>query len=102
VTAVATEYRHIEVDERGVPVIADSRFKVALLVEQMQAYGWDAQEAHVQHPQLTLAQIHSALAYYYDHQEHIDRYLQEARDDYEEARWRSGPSVLRQRLEGRV
>jgi hypothetical protein len=31
------------------------------------AYGWDSQEIHRQHTCLTLGQIHSALAYYYDH-----------------------------------
>ena len=31
-TTVATAYRHVELDERGVPLIAGTRFKVALLI----------------------------------------------------------------------
>lgn len=38
-TAVATGYCHVELDERGVPVIAGTRFKVALLIEQVQRTG---------------------------------------------------------------
>jgi hypothetical protein len=36
------------------------------------AYGWSPGEMHFQHPDLTLGQIYSALAYYWDHQEEID------------------------------
>jgi uncharacterized protein (DUF433 family) len=32
------------------------------------AYGWSPEEMHYQHPPLSLAQIHAALAYYFDHQ----------------------------------
>jgi uncharacterized protein (DUF433 family) len=97
-----TGYRHVELDERRVPLIAGTRFKVALLIEQMRAYGWDAEQAHAQHPHLTLAQIHSALAYYYDHQAEIDDYLDRATDEYDAARRRAGPSPLRARLEARL
>ena len=33
---------------------------------------------HFQNPYLTLGQIHSALAYYYDHKAAIDEHLKEA------------------------
>ena len=36
------------------------------------AYGWDAEEIQQQHPDLSLGQIHSVLAYYYDHKEEMD------------------------------
>lgn len=36
------------------------------------AYGSSPEEIHFQYPHLTLAQIHSALAYYYDHKEQVD------------------------------
>ena len=72
----------------------------------MRAYGWDAGEAHAQHPSLTLAQIHSALAYYYDHQAGgpwaIDGYLARVTEEYDAARRRAGPSTLRARLEERL
>jgi uncharacterized protein (DUF433 family) len=102
VTVATTGYRHVELDERGVPVIASTRFKVALLIEQTRAYGWNAEEAREQHPQLTLAQIYSALAYYHDHRDEIDAYLAQLSEEYDEARRQAGPSPLRARLEQRL
>lgn len=46
--------------------------KVVELVLEKTAYGWSPEELHFQHPYLTLGQIHSALAYYYDHKEQVD------------------------------
>ena len=37
------------------------------------AYGWSPEELHFQHPDLSLGQIHSALAYYWDHRNELDR-----------------------------
>ena len=41
------------------------------------AHHWDAEEIQHQHPHLTLGQIHSCLAYYYDHQPEMDRLINE-------------------------
>jgi hypothetical protein len=40
------------------------------------AYGWSPEEMHYQHPNLSLSQIHGALACYYDHQQEIDNDIQ--------------------------
>jgi uncharacterized protein (DUF433 family) len=40
--------------------------KVAELVAEVQAYGWSPEELHVQHPDLSLGQIPSVMAYYWD------------------------------------
>ena len=37
------------------------------------AYGWSPEELPFQHPYLSLGQIHSALAYYWDHQDALDQ-----------------------------
>jgi hypothetical protein len=47
--------------------------KVVELVLDHKAYGWSPEELHFQHPHLTLGQIYSALAYYWDHQEELDQ-----------------------------
>ena len=47
--------------------------KVVELVLERTAYGWSPEELRFQHPYLTLGQIHSALAYYWDHQDELDR-----------------------------
>ena len=37
------------------------------------AYGWSPEELHFQHPYLSMGQIHSALAYYWDHKQAVDQ-----------------------------
>jgi hypothetical protein len=49
--------------------------------------GWDAEEIQDNDPTLTLAQIYSALAYYYDHKEEVDADI--ARDRLEDQRLRA-------------
>jgi hypothetical protein len=50
--------------------------KVVELVVERQAYGWSPEELQFQHPYLDLGQIYSALAYYWDHREDLDRDIQ--------------------------
>ena len=63
---------HIRLDERGVAWIDQSRVKVIEVAMDHLAYGWSAEEIHRQHPHLSLAQAHAALAFYYDHQAEFD------------------------------
>lgn len=69
---VATTYEHIVINEYGVPMIAGTTMKVVELVVEKTAYGWSPEELHFQHPYLTLGQIYSALAYYWDHLDALD------------------------------
>ncbi len=62
---------HIEIDEEGVAWITSANTKVIEVVLDKLAYGWSPEEIHFQHPHLSLAQIHSALAYYYENQEKL-------------------------------
>jgi uncharacterized protein (DUF433 family) len=73
---VETRYRHVELNEKRVPSIAGTTMKIVELVVEQQAYGWSPEELHFQHPYLTLGQIHSALAYCWDHREELDRDIQ--------------------------
>lgn len=68
-----TRYEHIILDEAQVPLIAGTRVKVIELVLDHLAYGWSPEELHFQHPHLTMGQIHSALAYYWDHKAELDQ-----------------------------
>jgi uncharacterized protein (DUF433 family) len=70
---VETRYEHVILNEQGIPMIAGTTMKVIELVLNSKAYGWSPEELHFQHPYLTLGQIHSALAYYWDHQEELDQ-----------------------------
>ncbi|MDP2276784.1 MAG: DUF433 domain-containing protein [Nitrospirota bacterium] len=95
-----TKYEHITLDEKGSPVITGTTLKVIELVAEKAAYGWSPEELHFQHPYLTLGQIHSALSYYYDHEEklsnEIDRRLKNVQQYMP-----SGKTPLRERLHDR-
>ena len=77
---VVAEIKHIELVEGKygiMPVIAGTRFKVHDIVG-MYVLGTSTIDWIVENFELSPAQIHAALAYYYDHQEQID---QEIADD---------------------
>lgn len=67
-----TRYEHIVLDNSRVPVISGTTMKVTELVLAQAAYGWSAEELRIQFSHLTLGQIYSALAYYWDHREELD------------------------------
>ena len=69
-------YAHVEITPDGVPIVAGTKTKVLEIALDRIAYHWDADEIQRQHPHLTLGQIHSALAWYYDHQQEMDREIQ--------------------------
>ncbi len=70
---VAPVYPHI-VKEDGQPARLEQhpRIRVAMIVMDYLAYGWSPDEIRRQHPHLTLAEVHAAMGFYYDHQHEID------------------------------
>jgi len=76
-TSAKTEYEHVVLAEKGVPIIAGTNMKVIEIVLEKTAYGWSPEELHFQHPYLTLGKIYSALAYYWDHQDALDRDIEQ-------------------------
>ena len=95
---VDTNYQHVVLDDKGVPYVEGTRIKVVELVLDHKAYGWSPEELHFQHPQLTLGQIHSALAYYWDHQDELDADVQARMARVRELRGKSAASPLQSRL----
>jgi uncharacterized protein (DUF433 family) len=97
----ATAYEHIVINEAGVPLIEGTTTKVIELVLDVLAYGWSPDELQFQHPNLTLGQIHSALAYYWDHKEDLDGDIERRLERVEEIRRDIGPSQLVERLKAK-
>lgn len=94
-TFPALAYEHIQLDATGVPFVAGTTLKVVELVMAQIAHGWSAEELHFQHPYLSLGQIHSALAYYWDHKEELDSDIERRWQWAEKARQETpGPSPL--------
>jgi uncharacterized protein (DUF433 family) len=81
-----TAYAHIVIDEAGVPLIEGTTTKVIKLVLDVLAYGWSPDEIQFQHPHLTIGQIQSALAYYRDHKEDLDRDIERRLERVEQTR----------------
>jgi uncharacterized protein (DUF433 family) len=103
-TTTRTAYEHIAIDENGVPWIPQANTKVVELVAKVRAYGWSPEELAYQLPHLTLGQIYSALAYYWDHAEEIDGDLVRRRQDIDAIRHDVGehPLVAKLRARGQV
>ncbi len=89
-----TTYAHIVLDDSGVPYLAGTNTKVIELVLDKIAYGWSAEELYLQHPHLTLGQIHSVLAYYWDHQDDLDADIQRRLEFVESIRKESPATSL--------
>ncbi|MDP9373045.1 MAG: DUF433 domain-containing protein [Chloroflexota bacterium] len=94
-----TRYEHIVLDESRVARIAGTTMKVVELVTAQAAYGWSPEELHFQLPHLTLGQIHSALAYYWDHQDNLDADIARRLAAVEQRQRQAPPSPLRARLQ---
>jgi len=82
---------HIAIDESGVAWIDQTRVKVIEVVLDKLAHGSSPEEMHFQYPHLSLAQIHAALAYYYDHQAELDAEI--------DTRWRQANALAAQAAE---
>ena len=95
---IETRYEHIILAEDDVPTIAGTNTKVVELVLETMAYGWSPEELHFQHPYLTLGQIHSALAYYWDHQTELDHDIERRLRFVNQVQQSLGPSPLVARL----
>lgn len=99
--SIATTYQHITIGENGVPTIADTTTKVVEIVLEMKAYGWSPEEIHFQHPYLSLGQIYSALAYYFDHKDTFERDIAERLEKVKEIKSEIKTNKLAKKLKER-
>ena len=94
----SVSYAHIELSGGGVPMIGGTQIKVVELALDHLAYQWDAAQIHAAHPNLSLGQIHSALAYYYDHKTELDADIERRREKIDQLGQSIGPSAIAQKL----
>ena len=81
--ALKLDYPHIEkLPDQPARLGRIPRVRIAQIVMDYLAYGWSPDEMCRQHPYLTPAEAHAAMAYYFDHQDEIDA---EIRAEFEEA-----------------
>lgn len=94
----SVSYPHIATNDQGIPYLEGTTIKVVEIVLDHLAHRWDAEEIHRQHPHLALGQIHSALAYYFDHQSDLDLVIDEQLREVESLRIQASASSVHARL----
>ncbi len=70
-----TLHRFVTIDPAicdGKPIIAGTRTRVVQIAVEYDRLGWTPDEIVEAHPHLTLAQVHDALSYYYEHRMTLD------------------------------
>jgi len=74
---VALNYPHIA-KSAGEPARLERlpRIRVSQIVTDYLNHGWSADEMCLHYPHLNLAEVHSAMAYYFDHQKEIEQELE--------------------------
>jgi uncharacterized protein (DUF433 family) len=82
----------------GKPRITGHRIRVMDIVLWQTKCGWSPDEIVSQFPQLSLADVHAALAYYWDHKEEIEADIRSAEEIEAKSR-RKHPSILKEKLE---
>ena len=97
----AVTYPHLEIRADNKPWITGTQTKVIEVVLDRLAHHGDAEEIQRQHPHLTLGQIHSCLAYYYDHELEMDRLIEEQLQSVQRQRNQNGESVLKAKLQAK-
>lgn len=102
-SAVATQSR-ITFNQNGRAVV-DGHFQVTFIVRDHINGGMTPREIHEAYANLSLAGVHAALAYYYDHQSEVDaliksddEFAEQAMRDREAAGNRFTRAELEQRL----
>jgi len=77
----------------GKPIISGTRVKVEQIALEYERLGWTPDQIVEAHPHLTLAQVHDALCYYYDHQAEIDAQVSADEEIVEEVKQRFAPKL---------
>jgi uncharacterized protein (DUF433 family) len=74
-------YAHIGRKPSGTPIIKGTRISVARIALNHVLQRYRPEDIPAQYPGLTLGEVFSALAFYYDHKQEMDRLIEE--DDRE-------------------
>jgi hypothetical protein len=74
------------------------RIRVAQIVIDYLNHGWSADEICIHYPHLKPAEVHSAMAYYFDHQVEIDAEIEEEQIAIEDSQKTTKPTAVEQKL----
>lgn len=80
--------------------IVGTRIRVQDVYFQSEVHGQTPDEIVDAFPHLTLAQVHAALAYYFDHQDEVQQEIREDEVFVESLKAKMGPGPLPEKLQG--
>lgn len=94
--------QHIELrnnrDGQTRAYIEGTRFRVQDIYVQSEVHGKSPEQIVTSFPQLTLAQVHAALSYYFDHRETILDHFKQDDEFAALIKGQTGPGPLEQKL----
>ena len=96
-----TPYKHIFIMDDGRAMIGGTRIKVEYIVAGVETWGQSPKEIQEDYPFLTMGQIYSALAYYCDNKELVDRQIREGEEYDEKMRALLDPDYRIKKMEAR-
>ncbi|HZU37740.1 MAG TPA: DUF433 domain-containing protein [Gemmataceae bacterium] len=97
--AVETPYPHIEKAVNSPAHLQRlPRIRVSQIAVDYLNHGWSADEIVLHYPHLKRAEVHAALAYYFDHQAEIDAEIEEEQRLIAGARNQTQPTPVELRL----
>ena len=82
----------------GQPRIAGTRIKVKHVYTWVEQMGMTPAQVVAEYPQLSMAQVHAALAYYWSHVDQIQRDIETEAQLVAELKAKADPSKLQERL----
>ena len=84
----------------GKPRVAGSRIRVQDIYVWHELQGKSPEEIVADFPQLSLAGVHAALSYYFDHQDEIKADIEAEKSFVEDMKAKTGPGPLEEKLRG--
>lgn len=104
-TSTVKQYKHPYITSNkkvrgGEPVISGTGIQVLDIAIRYEVMGMIPEDIMVAFPHLTLAQVHDALSYYYEHKREIDRKWKDAVESVEAIK-KTTPSILDKKI-GRI
>lgn len=85
-------------DATGTAWIDDTGVKVIQIAQEHIGHAWSADAIQENHPALTLAQIHAALAWFFDHQDEMEKEMAVRESSARILLWSLGENPVQRRL----
>ncbi len=83
----------------GKPCITGTRIRVWDVYVRHERLGKSADQIVADYPQITLADVHAAIAYYYDHKDEIDAQIKADQDFVQQLKTAATPGPLAAKLD---